>query len=309
MHTTARHLAAITSSLAAIAALSAPAAAFVSGATGGKKGTTQVEASVTLERGLVEPNENTDSFQDARWNLFNLSATYNAGSVGRFLDLFFRVRVTLFDSPAEVNEEGPVPEADCLGTVLDAETCEFYGDDQGAVLRAAVGFNVIHEPRYTLGFTIEANAPVGVNLDKFANPRVDYIAGSINLGLQLTDWLTYETSIYVGSGPFGPQNAQIAYTQLFGFAGGDDKLRYGIRLGPYIDADLNERFDERYDAAYTTGFPEVQDRIRRARFGGLFNPYLTVSDRYTVKLTYLQKAFGYDAAATQFWDLAVAVAF
>jgi len=288
--------------------LVSPARAFVSGASGNAKGTT-VEAGVTLERGLVEPNENEDSWQDARWNLLNLAATQGFGNIGSLLDTFVRVGVTLFDSPAEVNERTQVAAANCRGEVIGEGLCEFYGDDSGAVLRLAVGFNAIHTQRYTLGFSLEANAPISVNLDKFANPRVDYIAGSVNLGIQLTDWLSYETSLYVGSGPFGPQNAQLAYTQLFGFRGESSSVKYGLRLGPYVDADVTERFDDRYDAAYTPAFPDNRDRIRRARFGGLFNPYVTINDKYSVRLTYLQKAFGYDAAATQFWDLTVAVNF
>ena len=94
-----------------------------------------------------------------------------------------------------------------------------------------------------------------------------------------------------------------------GVRGNRGDTRYGLRFGPYVDADLTERFDERYDAAFTTGFPEVRDRVRRARFGGIVNPYVTIADRYSIRLTYLQKAFGYDAAATQFWDLTVAVSF
>ena len=289
------------------AALFAPASTYgyVGGASGSSQNETRVEASASLERGLIEPNENEDSWQDANWNLFNLGLVHTFGTIGPLKDVFVRVGGVFFTSPAEENERTQVSENLCRGTFLGNGRCRFYDSDRGAIVRAAFGGNFIHASKYILGFSVETNVPISVNLDKFANPRVDYVAGSIQLGVQLTDWLTYETNIYVGTGTFGSQNAQLAYTQLFGF----HHSRFGVRVGPYADADVTERFDERYDAAYTTGFPEVQDRIRMARFGVVTSPYVHITDRITAQATYLQKLFGYDAPATRVFDLGVSVAF
>ena len=285
------------------------ASAFVAGASGGKPGDATAEVKVGLERGLIEPNENQQSWQDARWNLFSVGLSYSVGNIGPLLDTFFRVGGTYYVSPAENNERGDVAEAMCRGQVTGPGGCQFYPRDTGGLLSFAVGFNAIHTKDAVLGFTLESNLPLGVEFDKFANPRVDYIAGSVQLGLQLNSWLSYQTNLYVGSGPFGPQNAQVAFTQLFGGRYDGRGWSFGLNAGPYIDGDLTERTDDRYDAAYTAGFPEVRDRVRMARFGVVTNPYVVIQDRFTIKMTYLQKFFGYDAAATQFFEFAVSARF
>ncbi len=294
-------------SAALAAALAGPAHGFVGGTAGGNPGDLNLDAKVILERGLIEPNENQDSWQGADWNQYQLGASYTLGAIGPLLDLYVSLSGTFYTSPAEVNERTQVAAADCLGEVTGPGQCEFYSDDNGALVRAAVGFNFIHTARYALGVSLQGTAPIGVDLDKFANPRVDYLAGSLQLGVQLTDWLSYETNIYVGSGPFGPQNAQLAYTQLFGFRWQRAGYQFGVRVGPYVDADVTERFDDRYDAAYTAGAPEVRDRIRMARFGSLFIPHVTIGDRVTARVTYLQKFFGYDAPATRYIEFGLSV--
>ncbi|WP_428268091.1 hypothetical protein [Haliangium sp.] len=286
----------------------ATAAAFVGGAAGGAPGEVRAEAKVGLERGLIEPNENEDSWQDARWNLYTLGVSYNFGTVGPLLDVFVLVDGTFFTSPAEVNQRGPVPAERCLGAAEPGDRCVFYRDDRGGLAGLAVGFNLLHTRRTALGVTVQGKAPIGVNLDKFANPRVDYLGASLRLGVQLTDWLSYETSLYAGTGPFGAQNAQLAYTQLFGARTELSGYGLGLQLGTYVDGDITERFDDRYDAAYTSGAPEVRDRIRMARFGALVIPQVSVGKRASLRFTYLQKFFGYDAAATRYFEIGLSVA-
>ncbi len=299
----------LTTAIISVCILPSPAGAFVPSPVGGKPGLFDVSAHLTLERGLIEPNENSDSWQDAKWNLYTLGLGYNFGKLGPFLDFFLRIEGTLYTSPAETNERTSVASDQCPGQVLSATQCEFYPKDTGGYANITAGFNVIHQRNYAIGIFLRGTVPIGVDLDKFSNPRIDYIAGGVNVGVQLKDWLSHESQIYLGSGPFGSQNATVALTQRFGFEWKRPSWTLGVKVGSYFDADLSERFDERYDSVYTAGFPDRRDRIRMMRFGVLTTPYVAISDRVAFEFTYLQKLFGYDAPATHVLSAGVRTSF
>ncbi len=131
------------------------------------------------------------------------------------------------------------------------------------------------------------------------------------VGLELRPWLGYESTIFFGSGtfPFGKQqNPVVALTNLFHVHAERWLLpwRVGLKFGPYVEGDLKQRFDERYDAAYSpVSLPQPgavatqqNDRVRQIRFATALLPYFLVTPRLAIEAGYIQKYFGYDARAT-----------
>ena len=61
---------------------------------GGHPKELDVFARVTLERGLVEPNENKASFQKANWEMFTVGGGYGVGDLGPLQDFSIRAELT-----------------------------------------------------------------------------------------------------------------------------------------------------------------------------------------------------------------------
>lgn len=287
-------------------AMTAPTAnAFVSSPTGGRPGQVDVRAAAVLERGKVEPHTREVSFRPASWEMYELSATYNVGDLGGFQGFYVRASGTFVDTPDEVATL-TTPGATCLGTQRGDGRCEFYADDEGGIARLATGIDLIHDPRYSIGVFLQASLPLGLDLDKFVTTRVDFLAGGLNVGVRLAPWLTHTTQLYLGTGALGPQNATVAWTQML-----NPEVELGlpviVHVGTYFDGDLTERFDERYDAAYTLGVPGERDPIRMMRFGVLAGVTVGITERVSVDVVYLQKLFGFDTPATQFFTVAAQV--
>src|SRR5439155_21405707 len=118
-----------------------------------------------------------------------------------------------------------------------------------------------------------------------------------------------------GRRPFGTaQNGAVAMNNLLGFEARRWLLpwRAGVKVGPYAELDLHQRYDPVYDAAYSGTAPDGTpraDRIRAARFAIALLPYFLVTERLSVEAGYVQKLFGYDARATQFYYLGVRALF
>jgi len=286
------------------AALPMGALAFVSSPVGGVPGRLDLRATVDLERGKVEPNEREESFQPAEWQTYGLSATYNFPVWNGLHGLYVRLGGLWVDTLAERGSD--VPADLCLGRRLASGECEFYGPDAGAVVKLAAGADLIHTPTYALAVFLQGSLPIGLSLDKFVTTRVDYLAGGLSVGVRLSPWLTHSTALYLGTGAPKSQNATVALTQTL-----NPEVHWGVplvfRFGTYFDGDLSERFDRRYDAAYTPGFPEQRDRIRMMRFGMVMGVTAALTTRYAVEATYVQKIFGYDTPATRFFTLGAQV--
>ena len=297
---------------------SLPASALVTSPVGGSAGDIELSLRATFERGKIEPNENSDSWQKANWNQYAAAVGYTIGDAGPLQDVFFRLQGTYLDIPAESSDpdvllhpdDGAVDPSLCKGSVRDHGVCEFHPEEQGWLLTPALGFRAVHEPSFSLGFFVQSTVPIGIDLDKYVLPRIDRIAGGTEVGVQLTPWLRHGSRIYVGSGA-GTQNATIAVTQLFTLEAPRWLLpwKIGVSSGPYFEGDLTERHDDVYDAAYTPGYPENKDRVRAARFGVALLPYVQVTDHAVVELGYVQKLFGYDATGTQVYYAGVATSF
>ncbi len=277
--------------LSLVALLAPSVSAFVPSPVGGRAGQLDVAARVTLERGLIEPNENQASWQDANWEVYTLDAGYSFGDVGGLRDVFARIDVSFFDSPAER---------------VGGQT--FAEHDSGVLVGLTAGLNLIHVPDFAWGLFVRGTVPIDVNLDKFANPRVDYLALGSQVGVRLTPHLSYEALLYLGTGPFGPQNATVALQNVFGLeARPSASWKFGTKLGTYFDGDLTERFDDAYDEAFSPGYPDQRDRIRMMRFGLVIAPYIAFDDRYSLEFNAILKLFGFDAPATQVYQATLRV--
>jgi len=311
----------------AVCLLTEAAWGFVGTPVGGHPGELDVNAVVTAERGKTEPNENQASFMKTRgWYEYKLGVGYTIGDVGPLEFFSVRLEATHYQTPAERNDPdewqvgapgssppGTIgPECTAGARYLGGGVCEFYPEDRGTIASATVSFALIHDPKFALGFFLKGSVPFAMDLDKFENPRLDYLAGGLNVGLELQTWLGFESTFYLGSGtrPFGKQqNGAAALSALFDFKTRRWLLpwRAGLKVGPYVEGDIHERHDARYDRAYSPvvlpqpgGTPEQsRDRIRAARFAMAFLPYFLVTDHLSVEAGYVQKFFGYDARATQ----------
>lgn len=191
---------------------------------GGHKGELDVSARLTLERGKVEPNENTASFQKARWQLYTLGVGYALGDLAVFQDMTLRLEGTMFQAPAEKNDlaRGTLTAAQCRSGKISAEgQCEFHPADTGGFLTPQLSFNVIHTGTHSFGFFLMGNVPLGIDYKRFVVPRTDLVAGGLQTGTYLTESFTFEARIYLGSGNFigGKQNSTIAISNAFGLRG------------------------------------------------------------------------------------------
>jgi len=287
-----------------------------------------VNLQVTAERGKTEPTENQDSwFKTQGFYEYKLGAGYTFGDLGPLEFFALRLEGTFFQSPVERSDpskflvaapgEGTSPvlgagECTAGASYLGDGICEFYPADEGALVTGAVSFAVIHDAKFALGLFARGQVPIDMDLEKFANPRVDYFAFGSQIGVELKPTFAYESSIYLGTGtrPLSTkQNGVVGLTNLFHVHAERWLLpwKVGVKLGPYVEIDLHERHDRRYDAAFSPialggpGEPphQTSDRIRAVRVATALLPYFLVTDRLSVELGYVQKFFGYDARATQ----------
>ncbi|MEZ4220177.1 MAG: hypothetical protein R3B13_04545 [Polyangiaceae bacterium] len=308
--------------------------AFVSTPVGGRPGELDVNAQVTAERGKIEPNENQKSFMKARdFYEYKLGVGYTWGHYGPFQFFSTRLEATYYQSPAERNDPaewqinpagsstaaGLVPECTAGARYLGNGLCEFYGEDTGTLVTATISTALIHDPKFAFGVYLRGTVPFKMDKEKFANPRLDYFSGGWQVGAELQPWLAFESTFFLGSGtrPFGKeQNGAAALGNYFHFKAERWLLPWkaGIKVGPYVEGDIHERFDARYDAAYSAEVPpqpgvttpvREKDRIRAARFALAFLPYFLVTKNLSVEAGYIQKFFGYDARATQAYYLGV----
>jgi hypothetical protein len=285
---------------------------------GGHPGETDVFFRLSLERGKVEPNSNEASFQKARWNMYTAGGGYTYGTVGFLQDLSFRLEGTLYDSPAEISdpERGVVSADRCRSGVVPAPgRCQFHPADRGGFVTPAIIWNFVHTGDFSFGAFLTGNIPIGVNFKKFVMPRTDFFGGGFSVGVHPQPWMTFESRTYFGSGAKlggGTQNSTVAILNVFGFEARKWLLPWkaGFKFGTYFDGDLlNERYDDAYDQAYTPGYPASRDRIRMMRFGLAVFPYMQITDSASLELSYVQKVFGYDTPATQFYTATTRVAF
>lgn len=183
------------------------ARAFVSTAVGGHRGELDLNLRLGIEAGKIEPNENAASWRKATgFNLYTVGVGYTFGDIGAFQDVSLRLEGTYFTSPAERSdltiEGAAVPPERCRppARLLDGGACQFHPRDRGSIVTLAVATNFVHTATASFGIFLQGSAPFGMNLDKFANPPLHYIAGGTATAYSLTSWLTYESVVFVGTG-------------------------------------------------------------------------------------------------------------
>lgn len=303
------------SALAVVAALTlapATADAFINVSVGGHEGEIDINAHFIGEFGKVEPTERPSTFQSADIKILNVGAGYTIGKVGPFQDFYVRLDGFYYIAAEESVER---PDDDLpVGY-------PFFGQDKGGYVTATVATNFVHEARYAFGGFVQGTVPIDVDLEKFATVRLHYVAGGTTLGVFITDptkvvRFAYANRLFFGSGAYDgdfQQNANVAFTNLFvlEFARWLLPWRAGLSFGPYVDGDLNEHVNGVYNRAYASVTPDLVagDRIRMFRFAVMVLPYFRVTDHAAVELGWVQKIFGYDTPATQFWTAGVRTTF
>jgi hypothetical protein len=140
---------------------------------GGHPKELDVFARLTLERGLVEPNENKASWQKANWEMFTVGGGYGVGDLGPLQDFSIRAEFTGYQSPAEVNDvgKGAVAPGACHGVVIGPGQCQFHPSDKGSFFTPSIGFNLVHTGSFSFGVFLLGNIPIGVDYSKFVLPR------------------------------------------------------------------------------------------------------------------------------------------
>lgn len=263
-----------------------PAYALVSSPGSVGAGEWGAEAGTVLERGKVEPNENLSSHQPARINILRASISRGIAGPDFGTDHFIRADLKYIDSGRE--EAGQL----------------FYDRDRGAAATLTYGFNLLHEENFLAGAYASVSPYIGLNKDKFSLPRVDLFALGLKAGLRAGPSWLIDSSIHFGSGIPSHQNPYIALTQTLGY---ELSSRLGlpvtVRLGPYAEFDLKDRYDTRYDAAFSPA--GRRDRIRSAKFGVLASADISFTQNYFSTVTYVQKLGGYDAPATNALALSI----
>ena len=133
------------SSAALVVSASVTAHALIPIPVGGHPRELDVFTRVTLERGLVEPNENKASWQKASWDMVTVGGGYGLGHFGVFQDLAVRGEITGYHSPEEVNDltKGAVVDSRCAGTVLGPGRCQFHPADKGAFITPSISTSLV----------------------------------------------------------------------------------------------------------------------------------------------------------------------
>jgi hypothetical protein len=296
----------------AMALSPAAAHAFVNVSVGGHEGEIDVNAHFTAEIGQLEPTERTTTFQPADIKILNVGAGYTIGDLGPFSDFYVRLDGHYYIAGDEAVERDDDD--------LPAGT-PFFGEDKGGYITATIATNFVHEARFSFGGFLQGTVPIDVNLQKFGNVRIHYVSGGTTVGVFITDptkvvRLAYANRLFFGSGTYDGEaqiNANVAITNLFVIEAARWLLpwRAGIAFGPYVDGDLNEHVNPVYNRAYGAVTPDLVagDRIRMFRFAIMVLPYIRITDHAALEFGYVQKLFGYDTPATQFWTGGVRATF
>ena len=295
--------------LVALSLLSSTSEAFINASVGGHEGEIDINAHFIGEFGKVEPTERPTTFQSANVKILQMGAGYTIGKVGPLEDFYVRLEggyyIAAEEKVEDPNDDLPVG-------------FKFFDQDKGGFVTATISTNFVHENRFAFGVFLQGTVPIDVNFQKFSNVHLHYVAGGANVGVFITDptkvaRLAYAGRIFVGSGAYDgdfQHNAAIALTQLFvlEFSRWLLPWRMGIGFGPYFEGDLNEHVNQVYNQAYGSVTPDFTngDRVRAMRFAVAVLPYFRITNHAALELGYVQKLFGYDPPATQFFTAACA---
>lgn len=261
--------------------LSLNSRALVSGVSAVGEGESRLAVENQIESGKIEPNENRASFQDADIKINRLRYSYGLGNV---LGLSF-VSLNLEYGQFSSKEER------VAGTL-------FYAADSGNYATLGLSGEILHDIDRVFGFYLNATPSSKYDKKKFSNPRIDTFAFGLTSSFNISENVFYKNLFHYGSGDGTDQNAYFAVDTGFGFRLAN-LVRFPLVLSStlFFEADLKDRFDASYDAAFSA--PGRTDRIRAFKYGTLIGLNAEVTDSIGLLFESLQKLGGYDARSTQ----------
>lgn len=255
--------------------------ALVTGVGTLKANENQISTELQIEGGLVEPNENKTSFQDAKINIHRLKYSRGLASYSVFLNPSINVEYGHFSSAEER-----------VGGTL------FYKKDTGYYANLGFSAEFIHTPDKQLGFYINVGPINKYNVKKFSNPRIDKLSLGLVTGSNLSGNFFQKNLIHYGSGDGSYQNPYLAVDTGFGFRLNEYVGRpFILTSSLFLEADLEDRFDPSYDAAFSA--PGETDRVRSFKYGVLVGMSMDIVKSLSLSMDFLQKLGGYDARSTQ----------
>lgn len=257
---------------------------FVSSSSSISEGENKLVIGTQLERGVIEPNENMNSYQKASINIYRLKHLYGLRDHSFMNEVNFSTEFIQFTSVEEK-----------VGVNL------FYPSDKGYALKFGYSGDILHDSQKKIGLSFHLAPLREYNKNKFSNPRLDLFTFGINSFFELTDILFLKTLLHYGSGDDNYQNSSFLFEHAFGYR--LDKLLHRtstFSTGLLIEADTKERFDTNYDRIFSP--LNRNDRIRAFKYGITFGFETAITQSLILNANYLQKIAGYDARATQVLD-------
>ena len=234
-----------------------------------------------IERGKVEPNENKTSFQNANINIHRIKYSQGLSDFSVLLQPTLNFEYGHFNSAEE-----------------KVGATSFYAKDSGYYSNLGISADFIHDPDKQFGFYLNFRPIVKYNVNKFSNPRLDKFSLGITNSSNFTENVFQKNQIHFGSGDGKAQNPYLAVNNGFGFRLNQyfDKPSI-LSAGLVFEADLKDRYDDSYDAAFSA--PGKPDRVRAFKYGVLVGVNMDILRSLSVSVDFLQKLGGYDARATQ----------
>lgn len=257
--------------------ISQSALALVGQALPVNSGESVVDLRFTREGGKMKPTSDRDSWQNANNRITSLSYRRGVESA-RFSDLYYSLEYRLIETPHES---------------VASETK--HGAHTGHQVILGAGTSLHHSVDKRVDVYLRVSPLLDVDEKKFAQPRADLAQVGLVSGFNATSSIFFENVFHLGSGIPQEQNMYVLLSQAVG-------LRHGsslFKVGPYIEADLESRKDERYG----------QEKIQLYKAGVLFEASMRLSESTALSVSYLQKVFGQYLPATNALSLALSKKF
>lgn len=249
--------------------------ALVTTSAGLGAGKQRLDLRLTREGGKIKPSRDKDSWQNADNRIATIGYTRSTTLLPFGSDQTIGIEYRRLSFPKE-----------------EAEGVVFHNADEGNQLSLNLGFNLHHEVDSSLGVILQVSPLTDFNEDKFAVTRVDLFRLGFGGGFNFGESFFFQGSFLVGSGIPGHQNSYTLLTQSIGYRLRDDLT---VKVGPYMETDLEERVDEKYTAVYTSS-PSEKTRLFKTGFQFGLDWRLGRSD--SLQFDYLQKIYGQSLPAT-----------
>jgi hypothetical protein len=265
--------------------------AFISGPGSLGPGEHSLIVGTQIERGMVEPNENRASYQDAGIDVYRFKYTHGLENF-----LGFEIASVFLEYGQFTSSEERV------GANL------FYEKDQGSYGTFGFSADILHETDRQFGFYIQLSPLRDYNKKKFSNPRLDLYTFGLTSAFNISENLFQKNLIHLGSGDGSEQNSYLAVDSGFGYRLNQfPAVPTSLNASLFIEADTSQRKDASYDASFSPAGTE--DRIRAFKFGTVVGVDVSLSQRVSLNLSYLEKLGGYDARSTKIFTLTLGTKF